>query len=63
MGYTIKNHYAWYHPFQAVLESVVFLNWHSSYDDQVESQSRLNLHYVLENTLDMLTTGQYVYFQ
>lgn len=44
---------------KAVLEPVVFLNWHSTY--QTDSQAHINIQYNLLVTHGMLTgCGQYV---
>lgn len=46
---------------KAVLDSTVFLNWHTAYEKQSETKAHLNIQYNIAISLDMLTgRGQYV---
>lgn len=46
---------------KVVLESVVFLNWRSAYDDQAKSQAHINIQHNLPVTHDeFMGRGKYV---
>lgn len=71
----LQTHYDWSSTLKVVIETPVFLQWHSAYDDATETQAYTYLQYGLTITLDMLIShchytdpisqsmiGQHAYF-